>query len=237
MLRETPRHKVPGPIGPIEIALDRPAHGLPQGVAFVGHPHPLFGGSLDNKVAATLARVFAGLGWLAVRPNFRGVGGSAGEHDEGRGEASDLLHLIDTRREWLGSLDVAVPAEPALALAGFSFGSFVVAQAACTLCERGTPPRVLVLAGTAAGKWPMPTLPEVLRSRTLLVHGEHDDTIALAQVFDWARPQGIPVVVFPGGGHFFHRRLTLLRDWAMQHISAHGSDEGHRAARSVDASG
>lgn len=224
MLRSAPRHLIEGPIGPIELALDVPAGGVTRGAAFVGHPHPLYGGSLENKVTATLARAFAGLGWVAVRPNFRGVGASAGSHDEGRGEASDLLHLIDTRRQWLKSLGIEVPAEAPLALAGFSFGSFVAALAACALSDRGTPPHLLVFAGTAAGKWPMPALPDALRPRTLLIHGEHDDTIALAQVLDWARPQDLPVVVFPGGDHFFHRRLTLLRDWAARHIAAHASE-------------
>lgn len=221
MLRNAPRHLVAGPVGPIEVALDAPAGGVTRGVAFVGHPHPLYGGSLENKVAATLARAFAGQGWLAVRPNFRGVGASAGSHDEGRGETADLLHLIDTRRDWTSGLGIAVAAAP-VALAGFSFGSFVAAQAACALADRGTPPQLLVFAGTAAGKWPMPTLPALLRPRTLLVHGEHDDTIMLAQVLDWARPQDLPVVVFPGGDHFFHRRLTLLRDWAARHIAECG---------------
>jgi alpha/beta superfamily hydrolase len=227
MLRAAPRELVPGPIGPIELALDLPAGGgdgaALRGIAFIGHPHPLYGGTLENKVAATLARVFAGLGWLAVRPNFRGVGASAGTHDEGRGEAADVLHLIDTRDRWLAARGITLPADAPLALAGFSFGTFVVAQVACTLAERAAPPRLLLLAGAAAGKWPMPALPQVLRPRTLLIHGEHDDTIALAQVFDWARPQDLPVVVFPGGDHFFHRRLTLLRDWATQHIATHTS--------------
>ncbi len=230
MLRNAPHHLVAGPVGPIEIALDTPAHNAPvQGVVFIGHPHPLYGGTLDNKVAATLARTYAGLGWLAVRPNFRGVGRSAGQHDHGRGEAQDLLHLIDTRAQWLGPLTGhALSHQTALALAGFSFGSFVVAQVACTLCERGSAVQSLVLAGTAAGKWDMPVLPETLRNRTLLVHGEHDDTIALAHVFDWARPQELPVLVFPGGDHFFHRRLTRLRDCVAQHIAAHPqSNENH----------
>lgn len=235
MLRSAPRHVIDGTIGPIELALDIPPAGITQGVAFIGHPHPLYGGSLDNKVAATLARAFCGQGWLAVRPNFRGVGASAGSHDEGRGEAHDLLHMIDRRGQWLSSLGVDARSGASVALAGFSFGSFVAAQVACMLSARGTPPRVLVFAGTAAGKWPMPTLPQVLRPRTLLVHGEHDDTIALAQVLDWARPQDLPVVVFPGGDHFFHRRLTLLRDCAAQHIAARLSGEPHAARGPVDA--
>lgn len=230
MLHNAPRHLVPGLVGPIEIALDAPPAAVPlRGVAFVGHPHPLYGGTLDNKVAATLARTYASLGWLTVRPNFRGVGATAGTHDEGRGEAQDLLHLIDTRAQWLSALvgpDIA--SFTALALGGFSFGTFVVTQAACALHERGLAVHTLVLAGTAAGKWALPTLPEALRERILLVHGEHDDTIALSHVLDWARPQELPVLVFPGGDHFFHRRLTRLRDCVAQHIEAQmKSSENH----------
>lgn len=230
MLRAEVRHQVPGTVGPIELVVDPPTHAAAamRGVAFVGHPHPLYGGTLDNKVAATLARTFAHAGWVAVRPNFRGVGASAGMHDHGHGEATDLLHLIDTRATWLPAAGAADA--PAVALAGFSFGTFVAAQVAVALAARGTPPQLLVLAGTAAGKWPMPALPEGLRAATLLVHGEHDDTIALADVLHWARPQDLPVVVFPGGDHFFHRRLTLLRDWVARHLADFGgatASHGH----------
>jgi len=222
MLQQISRHLVPGLVGPIELVLDTPAHLLsPAGVVFVGHPHPLYGGTLDNKVAATLARTFAGLGWLAVRPNFRGVGGSAGVHDEGKGEADDFLHLIDTRTHWLADLGVTVPAQAPLALAGFSFGSYVAAQVACALSGRGQTLQTLVLAGTAAGKWAVPTLPEPLRPRTLLIHGERDETIPLDHVLEWARPQDLPIVVFPGVDHFFHRRLTLLRHYVQRHIEGY----------------
>src|SRR5512139_2772567 len=94
----TPRAEkrlIDGPVGRIELALDWPLSGPASGVACIGHPHPLYGGTMDNKVAATMARTFASLGWLAVRPNFRGVGRSEGAHDEGRGETEDFVHLID----------------------------------------------------------------------------------------------------------------------------------------------
>ena len=253
MLQNTPRHLVAGLVGPIEIALDFPAPHLPcRGMAFVGHPHPLYGGTLENKVAATLARTYASLGWFTVRPNFRGVGRSAGQHDEGRGEALDLLHLIDTRHQWApplmqeaGALLHTTPApQAALALAGFSFGSFVATQVACALFERGIAVQSLVLAGTAAGKWAFPELPDALRGRTLLVHGELDNTIPLANVLDWARPQELPILVFPGGDHFFHRRLTRLRDYVAQHIAAHFEEGENRPLsqpsirpQSIDAAG
>lgn len=213
MLSSAEKHTFDGKAGRIEFALDWPDDAPPHGIACVGHPHPLYGGTLDNKVASTMARTFAGLGWLAVRPNFRGVGRSEGTHDEGRGETEDFVHLID-----------ALPALPAvagrigpslpLALAGFSFGSFVAAHAARTLAARHQPARHLVLVGCAAGKWPMPGV----RHDTLVIHGENDETIPLADVFEWARPQNLPVVVVPGADHFFHRRLPLLKTLISAHI-------------------
>lgn len=204
------RRLIPGPVGPIEIAIDRPAE-APRGAALIGHPHPLYGGTLDNKVAATLARTFAAAGWFAVRPNFRGVGASGGAHDHGAGETDDFLHLIDSAPEWSGgAIDRATP----LALAGFSFGSFVAARACERLVARGRAPQVVVLVGAAAGKWPLPNVPP----DTLVIHGERDETIPLADVFDWARPQELPVVVLPGADHFFHRRLSTLKRLVSGHL-------------------
>jgi alpha/beta superfamily hydrolase len=212
-VHKSERRLIDGPAGRIEIALDLPAQ-APAGIAFVGHPHPLYGGTLENKVAATLARAFVGLGWLAVRPNFRGVGASEGTHDHGAGETDDFVHLITTAPRWLA--DIGLPAALPVALAGFSFGSFVAAQAAHALAQRGQAPDHLVLVGAAAGKWDMPTVP----AHTLLIHGERDETIALADVLDWARPQELPVVVVPGADHFFHRRLTLLKRLVQMHLLA-----------------
>jgi alpha/beta superfamily hydrolase len=202
------RRLIDGPAGRIELALDAPA-GAPAGLAFIGHPHPLYGGTLENKVAATLARAFVGLGWLAVRPNFRGVGASEGSHDHGHGETDDFLHLIHSAPQWLAPDAGGLPR----ALAGFSFGSFVAAQAAARL----TPPALhLILVGAAAGKWPMPPV----AADTLVIHGEFDETIPLAHVFDWARPQDLPVVVLPGADHFFHRRLATLKRLVCEHVLA-----------------
>jgi alpha/beta superfamily hydrolase len=204
------REAIDGPAGRIEFALDRPA-GPPLGWALIGHPHPLYGGTLDNKVAATLARAFAALGWIAVRPNFRGVGASAGVHDGGIGETQDFLFLVDA----LARAPAAGGPAPALALAGFSFGSFVAARAAAALAGRGRPARYLVLVGTAAGKWPVPPVDPT----SLVIHGELDETIPLADVLAWARGSEVPVVVLPGADHFFHRRLAPLKRLVMQHLA------------------
>lgn len=215
MVREE-RRFIDGEAGRIELAIDVPPSTpkLLGGFALIAHPHPLYGGSLDNKVAATIARCFSSLGWLAVRLNFRGVGASEGAHDEGRGETLDFLRVIDAI-PGLAGLGERLVAAPRRVLAGFSFGSFVAARAAEVLIERGSPADRLVLVGAAAGKWP---LPAVARG-SLVIHGEFDETIPLADVLDWARPQDQPVVVLPGADHFFHRRLALLKTLISEHIA------------------
>ncbi len=216
------RRQVEGPAGVIEVALDVPANvnmnapTAARGIAFIGHPHPLYGGTLENKVAATLARAFVGLGWLAVRPNFRGVGASTGTHDHGIGETDDFVFLIETAGDWLADAGARSNPPLPLALAGFSFGTFVAARAAQRLTERGRAPAHLILVGAAAGKWDMPPVP----ASTLLIHGENDETIALAAVFDWARPLEVPVVVLPGADHFFHRRLGPIKRFVQMQVGA-----------------
>ena len=207
MNSQTQRSTVAGPAGAIEVARD-PAQGISRGLAFVSHPHPLFGGTLDNKVVQTLARAFNQSGWDTVRYNFRGVGESAGSHDGGRGELEDLLFLIDTLQ----------PQGP-LCLAGFSFGAFITGCACARLHEQRAIAK-LVLVGTAAGRFQVAPIPQTLHERTLVVHGEADDTVPLTAVMDWARPQVLPVLVIPGGGHFFHGQLPLLKNLVVRHLSA-----------------
>lgn len=207
------RRSLQGPAGRIECVLERPV-GMVRGFAFIGHPHPLYGGSLDNKVTATLARAFLALGWVAVRPNFRGVGESEGTHDNGRGETQDFVFLVDQvprLAQWKLLLSNPAP----IALAGFSFGAYVAARAAQQLAQRSRPAQALVLIGTPAGKWPVP----VVEPQTVVIHGEVDETIALADVLAWARESDVPVIVMPGTDHFFHRRLTTLKRLVMQNLA------------------
>jgi hypothetical protein len=96
------RRLLDGPAGRLEIVLDWPREAAPAGIAHIAHPHPLYGGSLDNKVVSTLARAFVSLGWLSVRANFRGVGASEGVHEEGRGELDDLVDLVARVGDLLG---------------------------------------------------------------------------------------------------------------------------------------
>jgi len=199
--------QIAGPSGPLEVAVDRPATAA-IGTAVIAHPHPLFGGAMSNKVVQTLARAFVQSGWTSVRFNFRGVGASAGVHDEGRGELDDLLAVVDSHA-----------AQGRLSLAGFSFGAFVTSHAVERLHGQREIDKV-VLVGTAASRFQVANVPEELRQRTLVIHGEQDDTVPLASVMDWARPQTLPVLVVPSGGHFFHGQLPLLRDLVTRHLGA-----------------
>jgi hypothetical protein len=196
----TRRELVPGPAGRIECAVDAP-HGEPRGVALVAHPHPLYGGTLDNKVVHTLARALLELGYESWRPNFRGVGDSEGRFDEGRGEVEDLAAVLAHARS---HVDLAAPV-----LAGFSFGAAIQARLAARI--QGAR---LVLVGIAVNHFEAPAVP----AGTLVVHGANDDTVPLADVLSWAEPQELPVVVLPGTDHFFHRRLHLLRAIVRQHL-------------------
>jgi alpha/beta superfamily hydrolase len=211
MNSSTQHLELEGAAGKIEALLDAPAAGAAsRGVAVIAHPHPLFGGTMDNKVVQTLARAFVQCGFTAVRFNFRGVGASAGVHDEGRGEADDFLAVV---------AQVAGDAATPLALAGFSFGAFVTSHAAARLWDARQIDK-LVLIGTAASRFEVATLPVEARERTLVVHGEQDDTVPLSAVMDWARPQTLPVTVIPGGSHFFHGQLPLLKSLVVRHLLA-----------------
>jgi alpha/beta superfamily hydrolase len=199
----TRRFSLAGAAGALECALDLPDAGQfpePRGIALIAHPHPLYGGTMDNKVTQTLARAFTGLGYASARMNFRGVGASAGTHDGGAGETDDMALLLAHMRETYPGVPVA--------LAGFSFGTFVQAQLQQRLQAEGEPAERLVLVGAAAGKWAMPAIP----ANTILIHGEQDDTITLAAVLDWLRPQDVPVIVIPGADHFFHRKLQHIKN-------------------------
>jgi alpha/beta superfamily hydrolase len=203
----TRRYQIEGAAGAIEMLRDEPGEDAAvKGTAVIAHPHPLFAGTMENKVVQTLARAFVQSGWRSVRFNFRGVGASQGAHDEGRGELDDMLHVVASEAP-----------QGALALAGFSFGSFVAASALVRLWPT-RPAEKIVLVGTAAANFAVPALPGEAHDRTLVVHGEQDDTVALSAVMDWARPQQLPVTVVLGGGHFFHGQLPLLKSLVARHL-------------------
>lgn len=200
MNAQTKRFLIDGPVGKIEVALDLP-DGAPRGIALVAHPHPLFGGTMDNKVAVTLARTLVQLGYVTYRSNFRGVGQTEGVHDNGLGERDDLRAVIAHMRAQPGQGDAP------LVLAGFSFGTVVLSHVAAALREAGENIERMVFVGTAASRWDVAPVPE----NTLVIHGEIDDTVPLAAALEWARPLELPVVVIPGAEHFLHRKLHLLK--------------------------
>ena len=210
MNSSTQKFEIAGSAGVIEGLIDEPAD-VPadqwRGTAVIAHPHPLFGGTMDNKVVQTMARGFVQTGWRAVRFNFRGVGGSAGVHDNGAGELQDMLAVVAH----------AAGSGP-LALAGFSFGAFVTSHALAALSA--SEPAKVVLVGTAASRFSVAPVAQAFHDRTLVLHGEQDDTVPLSDVMDWARPQSLPVTVVPGGGHFFHGQLPLLRSLVVRHLMA-----------------
>lgn len=205
------RLQLAGPAGDIEILVEAAVH--PVGLALVAHPHPLFGGTAENKVVTTLAKVFREHGCVTLRPQFRGVGGSSGVHDHGEGESEDLLAVVAWAR---GRFGEALP----LYLAGFSFGAYVVSRVAKRLADAGAPATRLVLVGTAVGfvegarSYEAAPVP----ADTIVIHGGRDRTVPLANVLAWAEPQDLPVIVIPGADHFFHRRLHLIREIARRQL-------------------
>jgi alpha/beta superfamily hydrolase len=198
------RKRIAGPAGELECAIDSPSAAA-RGLAIVCHPHPQFGGTMQHKVPQTVARAFVQCGWRSVRFNFRGVGASQGSWDEGRGEVDDVLAV-------LASFRAEEPALP-FALAGFSFGAWAAAEAASRQSADDAPRR-LVLIGPSTEKHRMPDVP----ADSIVIHGEADDVVPLAATLDWARPQVLPVIVFPGVGHFFHGQLTLLKSVLLRQL-------------------
>jgi uncharacterized protein len=192
MTRGEQRLSITGPSGALELALNLPEQ-APRGIALIAHPHPLQGGTMDNKVVQTLAKTFAGLGYVSVRFNFRGVAGSAGVFDDGGGETDDALAALAHARTAYGELPVV--------LAGFSFGTFIQTRVA----QQVTAERMVLIA-PAVVRFGTGEVP----ADTIVIHGEEDDVVVLADVFAWARAQQLPIVVFPGCGHFFHGRLPQL---------------------------
>ena len=194
---------IDGPAGSLEVLFTQPEGTPAKALALICHPHPQFGGTMDNKVVQTLAKAFMELGCATMRFNFRGVGNSAGVFDDGIGETEDAATALAWARAQL-------PSPTPLIAAGFSFGCFVQ-----TLLLPRSQPQQLVLVGPAVNRF---KIPEVAKD-TIIIHGEEDDVVPLADVMNWARPQGLPVTVFPGAGHFFHGRLTELKTVIKRNIS------------------
>lgn len=200
-----------GPVGALEVFVDRPK-AEPSAVAIVLHPHPSQGGTAEHKIPAALAKALVDIGFLVLRPNFRGVGRSAGDHASAAGEADDIRQLVDAAAKAFPKLEIA--------LAGFSFGAFVAAKVAKQLAEAGRPLRRVALAslpyGPVRGSQSYDTPSGI--PGALVIHGERDDRVALGAILDWARLDGQPVVVVPGTDHFFKGRLVVLRGLVVEHL-------------------
>jgi alpha/beta superfamily hydrolase len=205
---------IDGPAGKLETVLAEPDFRYRRGFAVVAHPHPLYGGTMNNKVVHTLFKAFLELGFVTVKFNFRGVEQSEGElnsgKDNGAGETEDVLAVVETiRNEFAASFDTP----PLLLLAGFSFGGAVQAYAAQRL-----KPQIVVLVAPAVQRLSAPHLakPDTKHDiesarQVLIIQGDQDEVVPLQTVLDWAAPQELPVVVVPGAEHFFHRRLHILK--------------------------
>ncbi|MDL2284575.1 alpha/beta hydrolase [Oxalobacter sp. OttesenSCG-928-P03] len=199
MNANTQKFHVAGPAGRLECALDLP-EGEPLGIALLAHPHPLYGGTMDNKVVQMMVRAFTSLNYVSVRMNFRGVGGSQGTHADGLGETEDMAVVLEEMKKQYPGLPVA--------LGGYSFGTYVQSLLQERLAAEGNPPERMVLVSATAGRWVTDTVP----GNTLLIHGEKDDIIPLPDLFDWARPQDLPVVVVTGADHLFNRKVHHIRE-------------------------
>jgi alpha/beta superfamily hydrolase len=203
-----------GLAGALEIVQDHPTSAVleglgltqPSGIAVLCHPHPLHGGSLDNKVVQTMARAHLQMGCRVIRFNFRGVGKSEGAYDQGQGELQDLMSVIEEEA-----------AHTPLYLGGFSFGAMIAARAMQTLCIQRSV-ESLMLVGLAVSRFEVPHIEPTQQMKTLVVHGSDDDTIALPEVMKWAAEQGMPVVVMPQTGHFFHGQLPTLKALMVRHL-------------------
>jgi uncharacterized protein len=219
MATASARQQLAGAAGTIEVAVLVPDS--PRAVAVIAHPHPLFGGTMDNKVVTTLAKTFVEAGAATYRFNFRGVGGSQGAHDEGRGETDDMLQVIEQARgEWK-----SLP----LWIAGFSFGGAVAARAS----SRAEFDQLVLVApgfrrftGQGFGEAPDPHDPNLglmgrhTTTNTIVVHGDLDETVPLSDSISWATARDVPVLVVPGGEHFFHRKLHILREAVARWVRA-----------------
>lgn len=197
------RQLIDGPAGTLELVFSEPATPA-TALAVVCHPHPLQGGTMDNKVATTLFRLYRDAGLVVIRFNFRGVGRSEGQHDHARGECDDLVAVIAWAQARWGRLP--------LHLAGFSFGSYIAAAVASAQTSASDGPAALVLVAPPVHHYGFETL--ALPAQTVVAYGDADEVVPVAAMRGWAESRLSPaqVLVFEGVGHFFHGRLGPLRD-------------------------
>jgi alpha/beta superfamily hydrolase len=203
---------IDGPDGPLEaLHLDTPEA---IGVALICHPHPLFAGTMQNKVVATLQRIARDAGYATLRFNFRGVGQSAGSYAEGRGEIDDALAAA----RWLGERHPGLP----LTLMGFSFGSCVAGNAAARLEGQGVALRHLFMLAPPVERFAV-ELPR--QCPITVVQPEDDEVVTPARVYAWSESLALPheLLRVPGCSHFFHGKLIELKDLLQPRLAPAGA--------------
>lgn len=187
---------IPGPTGTLD-TLELLPKESPRGVAIIFHPDPKGGGTYTNKIVQSIAKVMNNKGYLCICPNLRGVGMSGGEHDFGKGEIDDGLSIYDYVAANYPNLPIV--------LAGFSFGTGIASQVA-----NQKPHQKLILVGPAVSRYQV-LVPD--SSKTLVVHGQDDEVIPVADIYQWANERDIPVSIFAKTGHFFHGKLVQLQNY------------------------
>ncbi len=185
--------RIPARAGKVETVIDDPETRR-RGLLLIAHPHPLHGGSLDNKVVTTLAKAAVDRDWIAVRPNFRGVGMSEGSFDGGVGEVEDMLAVVRFVEESYPDLPWA--------LAGFSFGAYVQHRLSPHMNARR-----LILIAPAVTLYEFDSVP----ADTVVIMGDADELIPPAAMQHWADTQHLQVKAIPNAGHYFHGKLKELK--------------------------
>ena len=203
----TQKFFIDGPAGKLETVLAEPDSKNRNGIAVIAHPHPLYGGTMDNKVAHTLFKASFELGFIAVKFNFRGVGKSEGRFGDGMGEVEDVIAVVEAVRDQFD----AQSNDLELLLAGFSFGGAVQAHAAKMLSPQG-----LIMVAPSVDHFQVPSI-SGYTERVLIIQGDQDEVVPLKTILHWATPQDLPIVVIPGAEHFFHGKLHIIKhtvlDW------------------------
>ena len=221
MIRHAPTVRkvtIDGPAGPIESLIERPPGAVAGIVAVCCHPHPLYGGTMQNKVVHTLARAAQDAGVTSLRFNFRGVGASGGVHDNGVGESDDAVAVADWCQRELGAVQ--------LWALGFSFGSYVAFRLATARDAA-----LLVTVAPPIQRFNFGLL-EVPRCPWLVVQGDADELVNHEAVLGWTRivKPAPNVQIVPGAEHFFHGRLTAVRSLVGEWLK---NKRGGRAAPSL----
>lgn len=199
---------IDGPTGKLEVTLGKP-RAIPKGIAIIAHPHPLHGGTMDNKVIHTLFTTLLELEFITAKFNFRGVGKSEGVFGHGIGETEDVITVAQTMHNQFNNHSTNLP----LLLAGFSFGGAIQLYAAEKLN-----PEYLILVAPSVANFNAPTVPETTRY-ALIIQGDQDDIVLPDVLLTWATPKSQPITFIPGAEHFFHGKLGVLKQLILKSFS------------------